>query len=285
MESHQTFISLPSDVLIEILKHLLLDTPRSPTRASVLRACSLLHGLGLPLLYRIVDLTGMRRRSTVTFHWKRLFGAGGLFVKGTRSWGGVSAGSFVRELRLGGGDAFEFDFEVNPLDLPLCSTLFFNLTQLRNHHCLPLKAILSQLPITELIVFYARSRVTWGDSFPLDAHGDPMNDLLGLDPQPWENLERIIFRGWIWYDHVYGGKRLSFSNLSFKVLVVEVPCGSPNARVEEVVGLFLDPVSKKDGRFLEEIERIEFRLVGEFTSDIEHKFRVEVKKRHPESAN
>lgn len=106
-----------------------------------------------------------------------------------------------------------------------------------------------------------------------------MNDLLGLDPQPWENLERIIFRGWIWYDHVYGGKRLSFSNLSFKVLVVEVPCGSPNARVEEVVGLFLDPVSKKDGRFLEEIERIEFRLVGEFTSDIEHKFRVEVKKR------
>jgi len=73
--------SLPSDVLLEMLSHL-VDTPLERNRASILRTCSLLYELGLPLLYRVVELRGFPTMSLVLEHWKRLFGEGGLLIEG-----------------------------------------------------------------------------------------------------------------------------------------------------------------------------------------------------------
>ena len=95
----------------------------------------------------------------------------------------------------------------------------------------------------------------------------------------WGSLQRIVFDGGIWRDVCSGGKRLSRSHLSSKILVVQVRVDSTKVGVEDAVALFLDPISKKDGRFLEEVERIEFRLLEKFAARIERKFGVQVKKR------
>ena len=88
--------SLPGDVLLEILSHLLVDTPRILHRAAILRTCKLLHELGLPLLYQVVDMTGFQTRDKSLRDWDNLFGPSGALTKGRPS------GAAVRELRLGG---------------------------------------------------------------------------------------------------------------------------------------------------------------------------------------
>jgi len=99
--------SLPSDVLLEILSHLLVDTPHQSNRASILRACSLLYELGLPLLYRVVDLRGFSRRALVLEHWRRLFGEGGLLIEGGRK---VELARTVKEIRLG-AEPYRFHYD------------------------------------------------------------------------------------------------------------------------------------------------------------------------------
>ncbi|KAL7409898.1 hypothetical protein BDY24DRAFT_401403 [Mrakia frigida] len=99
MQPPPTLLALPEDVLLEILGHFLLDTPPAPLRASLLCTCSTLNELALPLLYRVVDLTGFKDELTVVKHWKLLFGEEGLFAKGGRR---EKLGEFVRELKLGG---------------------------------------------------------------------------------------------------------------------------------------------------------------------------------------
>ena len=99
MPSPLTLLSLNHDVLREILSHLLLDTPATPNRAAVLRTCSLLNELGLPLLYRVVDLRGSSTNSMLVEQWKALFGEEGLLTKKGRREG---LGQVVLELRLGG---------------------------------------------------------------------------------------------------------------------------------------------------------------------------------------
>jgi len=95
----RTLSSLPSDVLLEILSHLLVDTSPESNRASVLRTCSLLYELGLPLLYRVVELRGFSTRALVLEHWRRLFGEGGLLIEGGRK---EELARMVKEIRLGG---------------------------------------------------------------------------------------------------------------------------------------------------------------------------------------
>ncbi|KAL7410646.1 hypothetical protein BDY24DRAFT_170905 [Mrakia frigida] len=126
-------LSLNYDVLREILQILLLDTPRALNRTSILRTCSTLHLLGLPHLYRIVDLTGYPTRDTVMTHWKTLFGEGGVLTVEGRNG---EVGSFVSELRLGpsppgGGKDYVLGFKVPRLNLPTCSSLLLPLFQSR----------------------------------------------------------------------------------------------------------------------------------------------------------
>lgn len=96
MSSPPDLLYLPEDVLREILAHLLVDTPRAPERTAVIQMCQLLHDLGIPLLYRVVDLTGSRLRLSGVMRTLRVvFGSGGLLARSRRE------GSFVREIRLG----------------------------------------------------------------------------------------------------------------------------------------------------------------------------------------
>ena len=95
----RTLLSLNQDVLSEILSYLLLDTPRELNRTSILRTCSSLHLLGLPLLYRVVDLLGYGTRLQLEKHWRSLFGEGGVLTVEGRN---PEAGRGVRELRIGG---------------------------------------------------------------------------------------------------------------------------------------------------------------------------------------
>lgn len=92
------FLDLPEDILLEILAHLLVDTPRCPYKAGLLRTCTHLYALGTPLLYRVVDLTGHRSALEALAHWRSLFGPRGTLSKrGSRP----ELGAYVRELRLG----------------------------------------------------------------------------------------------------------------------------------------------------------------------------------------
>lgn len=95
--SPSVLLSLNEDICPEILCYLLLETPREPNRISILRTCRSLLQLGLPHLYRIVDLTGYRTRNVVLRHWKTLFGEGGVLTSSNRE----KVGSLVRKLKLG----------------------------------------------------------------------------------------------------------------------------------------------------------------------------------------
>jgi hypothetical protein len=100
--SSRSLATLPEVALREILAHLLVDTPRTPTRAAILRTCSTLHQLGMPLLYRVVDLVGYPR-STFTedqhkLTWDSLFGTWGLLTEHGRI---KNLGRSVRVLRVG----------------------------------------------------------------------------------------------------------------------------------------------------------------------------------------
>lgn len=101
-------LSLHSDVLLIILSHLLIDAPRSPTTAAILRTCSALHSLGHPFLYEIIDLTGIKEGKYVVEAWEGLFGEEkGLLTENGRL--GAGFGRRVRELRLGGSDTLGTD--------------------------------------------------------------------------------------------------------------------------------------------------------------------------------
>lgn len=102
MSSPRTLLSLPEDVLIEILGLLLIDTPRSRLRTAVLRSCNALYELGLPLLYRVVDLRAANDIGDpeVVHNWETLFGARGTLTDQRES--GPSLGSSVLSLGLGG---------------------------------------------------------------------------------------------------------------------------------------------------------------------------------------
>jgi hypothetical protein len=65
MSTSRSLTTLPDVVLREILAYLLVDTPREPNRAAILETCSTLHELGLPLLYRVVDIV----TATVEGYW------------------------------------------------------------------------------------------------------------------------------------------------------------------------------------------------------------------------
>jgi hypothetical protein len=109
MSRPKTLLSLPEDVLRESLAHQLLDTPRELHRAAILETCKVLHHLGTPVLYRIVDLVVCRSRESFFRHHSALFGAKGLLSKPRRE------GSFVRELRLGGvHDLHDTSWELQP---------------------------------------------------------------------------------------------------------------------------------------------------------------------------
>ena len=95
----KALLSLNQDVLLEILSYLLLDTPKELNRTSVLRTCSSLHLLGLPHLYRVVDLIGYETKVQVAKHWRSFFGEGGVLTAEGRN---PEAGRAVRELRLAG---------------------------------------------------------------------------------------------------------------------------------------------------------------------------------------
>lgn len=79
--SQVLLVSLPADVLLEILSLVLVDTPRSATRAAVIRTCSTLYSLGLLLLYRVLDLTGFTSLTRTLKAWKLLFGPKGALTK------------------------------------------------------------------------------------------------------------------------------------------------------------------------------------------------------------
>lgn len=96
-QSDLTLTSLPEDILLEVLNLLLVDTPRSPTRAAILRTCSLLHELGLPLLHRVVDLQSYATAFDTVAHWTTLFGAKGSLTTEGRV---ADLGASVVELRL-----------------------------------------------------------------------------------------------------------------------------------------------------------------------------------------
>ena len=88
--STRTLISLPPEVLSEILIFT-LDRPQGPLRPAVLQTCSLLHSIGLPLLFRFVRL------GTVA-SWKAMVGVGGWLVSVRDNGRGM--GRHVRELEL-----------------------------------------------------------------------------------------------------------------------------------------------------------------------------------------
>lgn len=90
---------LPADVLLQMLSYLLIDTPRSATRAAVVRTCKTLHELGTPLLHRYVDLRGIQSEEQLVGAWKRLFGWRGTLTEGGR-FDGLARN--VVELRVGG---------------------------------------------------------------------------------------------------------------------------------------------------------------------------------------
>lgn len=101
-------LSLPADVLLEILTHVLVDTPRLPHRASVVQTCKLLHELGIPLLYRVVDLISSDRLLKGTFdHCRTLFGVGGILSLPRRE------GSSVREIRVSAAQTY---WEAEPIE-------------------------------------------------------------------------------------------------------------------------------------------------------------------------
>lgn len=79
-----SLLSLHEDILLEILAHLLLDTARAPHKTAILQTCTLLHELGLPLLYKVVDLGGLLTRSRIVDCWTDLFGKGGLLTQDGR---------------------------------------------------------------------------------------------------------------------------------------------------------------------------------------------------------
>ena len=97
--SPRSLASLPDIVLLEVLSYLLENTPRVPHRAALLTTCSTLHVLGLPILYRVVNITtldGPRLRKYLDV----LFSAkDGLLTRRGRYKG---LGRHVVEVRVGG---------------------------------------------------------------------------------------------------------------------------------------------------------------------------------------
>lgn len=113
----RSLLALPADVLLEILAHLLVDSPRSPNRAAVVRSCSTLHELGLPLLHRVVDLTDIESASDTFAAYEGLFGVHGSLTSQGRT---ADLASSVVQLRIGGlNKASNFQCESTP------SSLFF----------------------------------------------------------------------------------------------------------------------------------------------------------------
>lgn len=92
-------VFLPDVPLREILAYLLLDTPRAPNRAAVVRTCKALHRLGLPLLYRVLDLGRYPTDVKFAGAWTVLFGAQGVLTQGGSM---PNLAAMVVELRIGG---------------------------------------------------------------------------------------------------------------------------------------------------------------------------------------
>lgn len=107
----RSLASLPELVLREVLAYLLVDTPRAHHRTAVLSTCSTLHDLGLPYLYRIVDIISTLS-SRLASHLTALFGPdGGLLTTSGRHQG---LGRSVVELRVGAeadGDGYNPDVD------------------------------------------------------------------------------------------------------------------------------------------------------------------------------
>ena len=105
MSPARSLLSLPADVLLEILGLLLVDTPRLPHRAAIVQTCKLLHELGIPLLYRVIDLIKsdvcLKGPST---QCRTLFGVGGVLSLSRRE------GSFVREIRVSAAQTYMAEF-------------------------------------------------------------------------------------------------------------------------------------------------------------------------------
>lgn len=170
-------------------------------------------------------------------------------------------------------------FEVSELDLPNCSSLFLQTNKVSAFPSSPFARIAPQLPIRNLTLQHLTLvKYDWyKTSFPCDSFDDDLDELLGLRSRPslWTNLNKLVFRNTLWYDYP---KRLSFSDWSFKVVVVEV---APKMVVDTktALSLFLEPSPKENVGFLEDVERIEFKIRGGFAREVEQNFRNDATRR------
>jgi len=106
--------------------------------------------------------------------------------------------------------------------------------------------------------------------------------LFGEASQPWKQLDSVAFVNATCSDlpSTLIASRISLSNWSFEVLIVEVSPGRPVVGdADRTLSLFLPPNLPTTERFLEDVESIEFRMGGQFAKVTEEKFRKEVKGR------
>lgn len=173
-------------------------------------------------------------------------------------------------------------FEVGSLNLLKCSFLLFDVCTLYGTRSSVIRALLVQLPVICLYIDDIGCHKSICDTF---VH--PANVVLGLPIQPpqWKDLQRIVFRGTLWFDENLfpgnpGDPRISFSEWSFRILVIELAFPQKVEDAIRALEVFLDlRPERRTGDFPRSTERIEFRVCGQFAGEFEKEVREDVERR------
>lgn len=143
-------------------------------------------------------------------------------------------------------------FEVGSLNLLKCSFLLFDVCTLYGTRSSVIRALLVQLPVLCLYIDGIGCHKSICDTF---VH--PANVVLGLPIQPpqWKDLQRIVFRGTLWFDENLfpgnpGDPRISFSEWSFRILVIELAFPQKVDDAIRALEVFSEPeAGEENGRF------------------------------------
>jgi len=166
--------------------------------------------------------------------------------------------------------------------MPNCSSLLLDTSMFSLSSYPSLPVILSHLTPSQFAIRDHPVLQTFNSSLAR-TYGLPLMNKLGLEDcgALWRRLDVLIFEGYLWYDETIDSATsgylrrqiISFSDRSFKVLVVRFNIGGGDE--ELVVDLFLDVDPRDQHTSFPATERIELR--GSLS--LEGRFRERVEKR------